>query len=84
MIHSCWFLVKFKVVEQTIVPKLGALRQTVPNNKDKNHKSFTRISRLIGMKIDQVFIFLFFNIYGILIEISHLKSKLHSLEIKHD
>ena len=72
------------MVEQTIVPKLGALRQTVPNNKDKNHKSFTRISRLIGMKIDQVFIFLFFNKYGILIENSHLKSKLHSLEIKHD
>ena len=72
------------MVEQTIVPKLGALRQTVPNNKDKNHKSFTRISRLIGMKIDQVLILLFFNKYGILIEISHLKSKLHSLEIKHD
>ena len=36
------------------------------------------------MKIDQVLILLFFNKYGILIEISHLKSKLHSLEIKHD
>ena len=84
MIHSCWFLVKFKVVEQTIVPKLDALRRTVPNNKDKNQKSFTRISRLIGMKIDQVFIIILFNKFGILREISHLKSKLHSLEIKHD